>query len=622
MALPASADFPQTQIMQYQWNNFPSLPQINTPPGLQQYLGAVAASVANEAGNKAQSNAARTFSYNLLSNNFWNNQEFAEACQLTFGLLYINLRKQVCANPEQGLPQAVAQVLAMITSRHVMQYQELVQKVDSTTYQAAQMTAPVLQDLIREINAMQQNMHMGHMMQAQQPLMVMTGRGPMTLQDAQAFGLQYQPMPQQGMAPMNGVMPSQGGGYHNNGMGTGAVFTGNGFGNNQAHFSDTSEFVDARFVQAVNNFEPKQQKRQDIQAFEDVPDFDIHYRQPPGQAQQEEQKPQVKEVANSNELLIIKGSEMDRAKHELVYFGQSFSENLDTKIGKQAASADVLSKSFANDPEEELVSQGFEFEPSLQVAIATGEKKRLDLRNKSKGGDCMYRNFVSLITPLTAAAGTAAYMEKIATSEDFTSMARRIKSIAMALQEQKDVESGDVVDDILNVLTAVDTRMTNLINLFLKISLGLTVTIDSFVEDIDDLFTHLYNKNNLDRALKEYEKEVIEVWNIVADDKTKRQINDFYGFRPDFDCALSFENVSITHMVMNSRQLGWKVKNEPLLINRTTAPSLFQLAESLDKHKKEIGAGTLFDYLVSTDGIVYRLYRDYVTMGQFMISLA
>lgn len=626
MALPVSADFPQNQILQYQWNNFPAVPQINTPPGLQQYLGAVAASVANEAGIKAQTNAARTFTYNLLSNNFWRNQEFSEACQLTVGLLYINLRKQLCSNPEQGMGTAASQVLAMITSRHVMQYQELVQKVDATTYQAAQMTAPVLQDLIREINAMQQSMHMGHMMQFQQqqsPLMVLTARGPMTLQDAQAFGLQYQPLPQQqqGMVPMHGGMPN--GGLHTNGVGGGAVFTGNGFGNNQAHFSDTSEFVDARFAQAVKNFEPQQQQRQNTQVFQDVPEFDIHYRQPPGQAQEEEPVPQVKEVATSNELLIIKGSEMDRAKHELVYFGQSFSENLDLKIGKQAASAEVLSNSFANDPEEELVSQEFVFEPSLQVAIATGEKKRLEMRDKSKGGDCMYRSFVMIIAPLTAAAGTAAYMENIAASSDFSSMAKRIKAIALVLQEQKEKEgNSNDIEDILNVLTAVDTRLTNLINLFLKISLGLNVTIDSFVEDIDDLFQHLNAKNNLDRPLKDYEKDVIAVWNIVASDKTKQQINDFYGFNSDHDCALNIENISITHMVMNSRQLGWKVKNEPLLINRTTAPSLYQVAESLEKHKKEIGAGTLYDYLVSTDGVVYRIYRDYVTMGQFMISLA
>lgn len=621
MALPVSADYPQNQIMQYQWNNFPAVPQIDAPPNLQNMIAPTAASVANEASMKAQTNPARVFTYNMLSSNFWQNQEFAEACRLTLGLLYINLRKQVYTSPEQGLPQAATQVLAMIASRFVMQYPGLVQKVDASVYQAAQMTAPILQDLIREINAMQQNMHMGHTMQMQPVIMVMTARGQMTMQEAQQFGLHYQvigqaQMPMGGMAPMNGYPvggPQQA--YQSPGMNSGQMFNG-GFGNNQASFgSSTNEFEDHRFAQAVKNFEP-QQTQQAKSVFEDVPNFDVTYRQEP-----EQQQP-VKVETTTTELLIEEGSEMDRAKHEVVYFGQSFTENLDLKIGRQAVSADLLSKSNAHDPEEESISDEFIFEPSLHVAIATGEKKRLEIRDKTKI-DSMYRNFVILITPLTAAKNTAVYMEEISGAEDFSAMAKKIKSIASALQQEKEkAENQNEVEDILNVLNAIDVRMTDMINLFMAVSLGLNVTIDSFAEDIDALFSHLNKKNNLDRALREYEKEVMDVLNAIPDQSTKDKINQFYDFEPDHNGALFMENISITHMVMNSRQLGWKVKNEPLIINRATAPSLYQIAESLDKHKKELGSGTLFDYLVSTDGVVYRIYRDYITMGQFMIALA
>ena len=465
-----------------------------------------------------------------------------------------------------------------------------------------------------------QGMHMGHQMQPQQQqqqiILVTTARGQMTLQEAIAFGLPYNiigqvpsQQPQQQMYLQQGQFQPQPNPYIQNNGSQGGVFSGSG---HQPSPHGTDSFEEQRYAQANQSFE-KQYRRP-----EPPPDADFHYRQPPTTT------PVETKAAETNELLIIKGSEMDRAKHELVYFGETYKEDLDLRMTHQAKTADVLARSSIHDPGENSISAEYVFEPSLQVAIATGEKKRLEIRQQTSV-DAMYRNFVSLITPLTAAPDTAPFMKNICGAKDFNGIALTIRTISAALQKEKEkgnAEHLDGIEDSFNMLTALDVKLTTMVNLFLRISLNLDTFIDGFTDDIADLAGFLKKKGNLDRALSEYEMEVMHVLNEVPDEKTREEINQFYGFDKSHDAALFMEKISITHMVLNSRQLGWKVKSTPQIVNKTTAPSLYSIAESLDKHKKEMDTNTLFDYLVSTDGVVYRLYRDYVTMGQYMVALA
>lgn len=615
MNLPVPANAPLLPLTLYNSASPPYLPSIAFHPTVEGYRSLVATAVANEASQKATANPARMFVYNLFCQEYWNNRDFAENCKMAADVVAMMTRQQGHRDPGGMASEAASKVLTLFSSYMVMAYPALQGLVPPNVLQSASINAPQFDNLKREIQEMYQNNngynqpmahHSGYLPQQGMPMYPQGGMYPHQGMQHPQQGMMMDPrMMHAGMQhPHAHLMQRPAPQLAPMAQGNGHMF--GGYQQQMPMYANGDNEEDARFTRRNSQSNQQQHRVEET--------YPHHQQVAPAP------KEPVQEV-NNNELTIQEGSEMDRAKHQVVYFGESFTQNLDDRFERLAASTKELERSSSRD-ENSPVEEGWTFCSSIEKAVVEGQLKQQILKEKT-GVDQIFRHFVVIATPIVTGVGMGAYWDKIRSCMTFAGMAKAIKNLAIALEDSKNEENKDEVQSTINFLTTIDNRLTNLVNRFLRISLDLNaVNIDSFTEDVADLSDYLGNNygNREVRALEHYEREVHSALNHDLDDGAAVEVKQFHGLDKDKDYPLFQENYSFTHVFMNSRELGWRTNEKPLRINRDTTPALFSIVDSLSKHKKDQEAPTLHDMLVSSDNQIYHLYRDYRQPNEYMIS--
>lgn len=153
MALPVSAEYPVTPILQYQMSAPPLVPNIQVLPDGQPIMVMICSIVANEASAQALNSPARMFCYNMLSSNGWNNSLYADVVKLAIDTCLLRSRAGRAA-PSAYLHEAVEEILAIYTGVLVMNYPDLQRMVSQETMAAAAQNQAMFYDLERAIAQM------------------------------------------------------------------------------------------------------------------------------------------------------------------------------------------------------------------------------------------------------------------------------------------------------------------------------------------------------------------------------------------------------------------------------------------------------------------------------------
>lgn len=619
MALPVNCEQPIVAIVQYDPMSPPVMPAVSVLPQVNHLLPSITSAVINEAGVRAHSNKARMFCYNLLVNNFWNNNSFIEVVKLVADALCVKTNKGIYRFPDTGVNETVQEVLALYTSNLVFTYPELKSVIPPQVMNVAYQNVPTLNALKQEINNMYNNApgnmpHPGYPMGNQQPNMGGFAQTPM-------MGHPMAPYPQQGMHPQQGMVYNphmqQPMGYPQQGMmqpmpmqqaPMGSNYPERAWGNNvqpQSSFNNDERFdikQDRYFTRVVSEVKPVEH---------------THVPEP---------KPEVKEKEVNNEYLtVVGGSEMDRSKHQITFFENSYKTDGVVRYKNYEESVQRIKEIDVDldqpDAANIYVSPTWLLDDCVDVAITSGQIKQYEVQ-KTASANNMFRCFAIVARPFISSEDISGYMNSLKSAGTFTSLAIKIKSLATSIDAKKD--EFENASAVISFLSRVDIFMTNMVNDFLQNKLMLyKVKIESFSEDIGILDNHLRNKNYLfAESLSRFEKDAIDIlFNKLGDDALE-MLEEAMNLPENVKFSYLTTNHSFTYTSMNDKELGYKVGDKAVIIDKQVAPVLYEVAHSLTKHKKQSGSRTLYDWFITADGIRYRLYKSDATEGQYMIVKA
>lgn len=619
MALPVSCDQPIVAIMQYDPSSPPIIPAVSVLPQVNHLIPYITAAVINEAGLKASSNKARMLCYNLLVNNYWNNPSFNEVVKLVADALCVKTNKGIYRFPDTGVNETVKEILTLYTSSLVFSYPELKSIIDPQVLNVAYQNTPTLNALKQEINNMYNtapgNMpHPGYPMGNQQPNMGGFAQTPM-------MGHPMAPYPQQGMHPQQGMVYNphmqQPMGYPQQGMMQPMPMQQAPMGSNYPERAWASNTEPQSTFNSNDRFDIKQE-RYFTRANSEVRSVE-HTHVP-------EPKPEVKEKEVKNDYLtVVGGSEMDRSKHQITFFDDSYKTDGAIRYRNYHESVERI-KAVDVDTEHHdeaniYVSPTWSLDDCVDVAITSGQIKQYEVQ-KTTSGNSMFRCFAIVARPFISSEDVSGYMNSLKSADTFTSLAIKIKSLATSIEAKKsELENANI---IISFLSRVDIFMTNMVNDFLtNMLIPYRLKIDSFSEDISALDGHLRKKNYLyAESLSRFEKDAIDILFNKLGDEALGMLEEAMNLPENVKFSYLTTNHSFTYTFMNDKELGYKVNDKAVIIDKQVAPVLYEVAHSLTKHKKQSGSRTLFDWFITADGVRYRLYKSDIEQDQYMIAKA
>lgn len=612
MVMKVPGDHPIAPLCRYDWMSPPYVPAIPLPPQVESMRASIASSVANEASGKATSSSARMYCFNLFASNNWNNQEFAETVKLVGEYVCLQLSKGLARDLQTAIPEAANLMLTLYVSTLIFQVPELKAMIHQNAVQAASQNAPQFENVKKEILQMYHNGTMGMMpQQMMQPQQMYPGMHPQMQpmmnngypQQQMHPAMQqpyYQPQQQQYAANMN---PNQTSGF-------------SGGGNPQVAQSGYGHQEEDRFAGRATPPPVQQQHVQQVQQVQQTHQSPYYSNQPEPQKETPVEKPKP------TELVIDQGTEMDRSKHQLAYFGGLITQDLRPRMEAFQKSADLLKVAYIEDDNSPVKAEWCVVF-SLEEGIAMGRveyQKRQEAGNKD-----LYREFIMAASPIVAGKGMCEYWDMIKGGTSFVGVAKKIQLLSASLQQKKTDDNADEISQALNFLTSIDVKLTEMVNTFLRVNLGLKkVSIDSFISDIEDLGQYLYKKYGPleQQAFTAFEGEVFDILMFPFSDDTKKDILNVFGEGSETLYPIFPESYTITHLFLNSKELGYHVEDEPVRINQQTTPALYNVVDSLLSHKKAMEMSTVADLLVCSDGVRYRVYRNCRLQGDYLIAKA
>ena len=360
----------------------------------------------------------------------------------------------------------------------------------------------------------------------------------------------------------------------------------------------------------------------------------------PQQPYQQPEPPVVQAVEEQpfkfKELKIVGGSEMDRQNHAVAYFGEEVTYGVKERQEVFSKSADELSKASAapldlpDGVEPEVNDSGVQVASTLHYDI-TEEALLLEAKMKylqARDGETpspMFRIFGKVASPFVGRKVLSNLSSNLRSVNSLTKLAERMKiKMKEALTGKGGLRSPDDLDTIA-YLNYLDAYFTKRVNNILNNSLRADVKIGSFTTDVGDLSEFLRTKRGM---------AISYAWDECANNLFLRYIEGFdsalestieANFQvPESQCmVLTPTTFSFTFTELTLTELGFVFTDDPVAINKDKAPALYKIAASLAKHKKELETDTDIDYLVTSDGAKYIIYKNYTVTGEnYLISQA
>lgn len=327
--------------------------------------------------------------------------------------------------------------------------------------------------------------------------------------------------------------------------------------------------------------------------------------------------------------------DMDREAHKISKFGNkglldalprymTLNENVQAFSQKPAVVPkpepifveDVETKEMVEQPVVELNSADYEVMPEysiasdLNTAFTVSKIAMLD-HQKIKPEDTVFRNFAVSGNLYLSNIDLNLYFETLKLASNLDQLASEIKRLS-----NLQIDSLKQKSELINALATINNALTKRINFYLKYRLKLALDIDDFAADYRDLINHLRNNHGDQflKGLRELEMDIIDNFKSDISEEDVQYIKK--GLRLSDELYMHFlpSILSFTHINRLSEELGLKINDESgtyYAISAQSTPVLYNLYVSLRKHKVEKSTTTESDYLILSDGNVFK-FVDYV----------
>lgn len=601
MTLPFPTSNIMTAVMRYDIHNLPVTLNIVTIPQIQHLVPSMTMAVINRAGEIAGTTRPRTFCYNMISNNYFRNQDLLELVTLAVDFLALGFMKGQYTNPEASINYAAEHALTLYISNLIVKFRELEYEIDQRTIDAAYQNNSALSNMKNEINNMYLSMNnpQNNMIQSNYPngqQMNMGFNQPM--QTAQSFPqsnmMGRQPMSMPGRTTLQpGQMTA--------------------FGNRPTTISMQPK-QDASFNLSQDRYMKRKKAPKPIEHVE-VNTAELV------------SEPVTQEANPDSKLHQIAGSTMNREQHRTV-FNDKFEMNQRrvVKHNDQAIKLDAEAAQQAsanNDFVGEQVTSTFVYpkwvyDNFLETAINQGLVKKL-----SQNAVDIYRTFNIIGVPFISKYDLKPYMDVVNSSDTFISLANKMQTLVGNLNLETDK---DKASSMMSFLSQLDIILTKIVNDFLEYSLNPGGRIDSFMNDIITLRDDLVGAYgaHYGKALDIKESEVMDILFNLEMTATGEQAVDSLpcvDIPKGLFCSTLNMSYSITYLGITDKELGVNVAENRIIIDKTAMPDLWAIVNSLSPHKTSLGAATIGDLLVTSDGVQYRLYTSYTNTDYKIVKL-
>lgn len=347
-------------------------------------------------------------------------------------------------------------------------------------------------------------------------------------------------------------------------------------------------------------------------------------------------------------LTLNGGNQMDRSQHQIVKFGGTVRYSLAPQFEAVSNSIDRLAIAPATvvkpepisqmvgregeDPHEELIEQPeipmedymiypvALIDPTLDAAMLTSRVCKIEHVRKSPE-DKLFRSFSVSCEMLFSDVAIEQYVAALRSAVNFDQLAGRVKQIAGG-----EFASAAEKQSVQTTLTEIDRKLTDKVNEFLAHKLGVATTITEFTSDISELRAYLVNHYKSEvygAAFDRFEKEIIASIGVTMEEQDIREMKEILRVNDDIETSYLPFSYSFTHISLTDEELGFNrndFKDSSVEVNSIDHPSLYNLVQTLQHNKQTKGSPTVTDYLITSDGIRYRLFVNY--LNDQIVSIA
>jgi len=590
-------------------------PNVDTQLGPSVQFAAVV--LVNECVSQAPANSARTFCYNLLSQNRWNNHTFSELLRIFLVRAWNMTQRGTYRSMDGALRETASSLLATYTAHLVYEFPELQQYLPEAVIRAASQNAPLFLDIQNESHSMNPVWNHPHPHQQPQYPGVPAGH-PNAPYPSQQPAPQYldphgRPLPPGVIMGADGryyqVAPQQPG-YPPQMQPTGPSRTAGSTG--RFGFQETSAPPADRFS-GDSGFS-------DHRAFVDQGRWFSKAAPPPPQSQ--ETQP-VKESTPVDTIKLFMDrpqgiEDMDRSRHELAILGKQSGLEMTSRFDSFRQSVNDL-------PDLKIIDTSEASATTLSdLSLETGIGRiRVLRRSMGKQPDSVFRWTLVVPHVIVTEAEIDAIFKSLFSVPDF-------RHVAKAMGEYRTLLLSEVHDDedealeTLGVLENINTFLTQRINDILKFDMRYdSLSIDSFFEDYaeickypmrregrpgQDFWDDLMKNMALRVCSLDYQKyfDTLEPVELEAEQKSAG-IPVWY---------------SVTMIPLTRSAIGYPVFEGIRTVSKNTSPILWKIVDSLYRKADGTPVDTVADMhiIVTEDDVRYQVARSIRDGGQYLIK--
>lgn len=243
---------------------------------------------------------------------------------------------------------------------------------------------------------------------------------------------------------------------------------------------------------------------------------------------------------------------------------------------------------------------------------------RIKMLEALKDDEFIYTVPCIVVNPIATTINVAELMAKIGQSKDLVEYALNCRSLLSK------TSIDPLGHDTVSYLLTMNARLTDIVNDYLKNKLKTGIKIEGVLDDIGDLSTYLTNQYGLDYATAFEKFSMALCLNVFReqDDITMRHIEENLAISEGVSVGTFPLDYTITHTKMLSAELGIEasIDLEPQEVNALDTPILYKLIRTLHRYKVEKQINTVFDLLVTADGVRYKIWWDHFHPVTYYVS--
>lgn len=663
-----------------------SLPAVQyLPQALQQYFPLIVTDCIDAIQSKAQTNPLRTFLFNQMCQNNFNNLEFTAFVEGVIRLVEMRMAQRAFPDVQQAIFNCAVFYAELNTAANVAKYSELLQGLDRDTVQGVQVVLQnlnqVTQEMQRFFSGMQQNQP--------QPY----GGAPQQQFNPQGYGQpqqqfappqqQFYGQPQQQRQPMPSAQwrdqQSNLQAAHMGQPTSSSLFSGTGSGS--GYSAMPSDPVAARYETAsrarqvevvepslhVQNIqEARRQKEEKI--INNVPTMQgVAYAPPTPKPVQVETIVKADDAAvkwkptekypfstaynpNVSDLYyqvapdgstkpFIKPkeqSDMDMDKHltvpSYVKTPPLGMKSLDTSVRVFETEKSLTENTEALGHIEPILlnvsykDDSFQAELSLNEMWFTNEVK-LAIMKKSDKKTNLYRSCGAFLKPLVSAKSVKSMVIDVASMTTFEAACNKLQVISNKIDE------GTYPHGDAKSLTFINNRLTESLNEFLKHHLAVpNGWVDSFMVDASSVISYIDKKYGtaFASALIDAQSIIISQALLFTDLLFEKRQNtnlfpneDHEKMMGDVDVTYFYNNYTLTSLDLFSTELKTEIPEGEVSVGifEKYTPLLRQIADNIMTHQRALGLVFRKHLLKTADDVVFEITQSIIHPDFYLVAV-